>query len=92
MYKNKNILVTGTSRGVGFDIACHFLKNGANVIGLSRGKANIEDKNYYHYSVDLGDPDSIVSCFKNYISKSQDDSWLFYFRPFTASPGPNNLA
>ena len=69
MYKNKNILVTGTSRGVGFDIACHFLKNGANVIGLSRGKANIEDKNYYHYSVDLGDPDSIVSCFKNYISK-----------------------
>jgi 3-oxoacyl-[acyl-carrier protein] reductase len=69
MYKNKNILVTGASRGVGFEIACHFIKNGANVIGLSRGKGNIEDQNYKHYSVDLGDPDSIVSCFKNYISK-----------------------
>ena len=79
MYKNKNILVTGTSRGVGFDIACHFLKNGANVIGLSRGKANIEDKNYYHYSVDLGDPDSIVSCFKNYISKDFKKIDIAYF-------------
>ena len=69
MYKNKNIIVTGASRGVGFEIALHFIKSGANVIGLSRGKGNIEDQNYKHYSVDLGDPDSIVKCFKNYISK-----------------------
>jgi NAD(P)-dependent dehydrogenase (short-subunit alcohol dehydrogenase family) len=34
MYKNKNILVTGASRGVGFDIACHFLKNGAKRWGM----------------------------------------------------------
>ena len=69
MYKNKNIIVTGASRGVGFEIASHFIKNGANVIGLSRGKGNIENQNYKHYSVDLGEPDSIISCFKNYISK-----------------------
>ena len=69
MYKNKNIIVTGASRGVGFEIACHFIENGANVIGLSRGKGNIENQNYKHYSVDLGNTDSIVSCFKNYISK-----------------------
>jgi len=69
MYKNKNILVTGSSKGVGFEIACYFIKNGANVIGISRGKGNIEHQNYKHYSLDLGDPDSIVGCFKNYISK-----------------------
>jgi 3-oxoacyl-[acyl-carrier protein] reductase len=69
MYNNKNIIVTGSSRGVGFEIACHFIKLGANVIGLSRGKGNIQNVNYKHYSVDLGNPDSIVSCFKNHISK-----------------------
>jgi 3-oxoacyl-[acyl-carrier protein] reductase len=69
MYKNKNILVTGSSRGVGFEIASYFIKNGANVIGISRGKGNIEDHNYKHYSIDLGNPDSIISTFKNYISK-----------------------
>lgn len=69
MYKNKNIIVTGASRGVGFEIACHFLKNGANVIGLSRSNGSIKNLNYKHYSVELGDPNSIVSCFKNNISK-----------------------
>ena len=69
MYTNKNIIVTGASRGVGYEIACHFIRLGANVVGLSRGKGNIQDINYKHYSVDLGDPDSIVKCFKNHISK-----------------------
>ena len=64
MYKNKNIIVSGASRGVGFEIACHFLKNGANVIGLSRGKGNIENQNYKHYSVDLGNPDSLLEAAK----------------------------
>lgn len=69
MYKNKNVIVTGASRGVGFEIASHFLRLGANVAGLSRGNGNIKDVNYKHYSVDLGNPDSIVGCFKNHISK-----------------------
>ncbi len=69
MYNNKNIIVTGASRGVGFEIARHFIRHGANVVGLSRGSGNIRDNNYKHYSVDLGDPDSIVSCFKNHINK-----------------------
>lgn len=69
MYQGKVILVTGASRGVGFEIARHFIRLGAIVIGISRGKGNIEDINYKHYSIDLRDPDSIVSCFKYQISK-----------------------
>jgi 3-oxoacyl-[acyl-carrier protein] reductase len=69
MYTNKNIIVTGASRGVGFEIASHFIRLGANVIGISRGKGNIDNIKYKHYSIDLSDPDSIISCFKNHISK-----------------------
>jgi 3-oxoacyl-[acyl-carrier protein] reductase len=34
--KNKRVLVTGSSRGIGFEIAKHFLKEGARVIISSR--------------------------------------------------------
>lgn len=68
-YLNKNVLITGTSRGVGFEIANYFLENGAIVIGLSRGEPTIEHGNYKHYSVDLSDPDSIVTCFKQKIGR-----------------------
>jgi 3-oxoacyl-[acyl-carrier protein] reductase len=68
-YFNKNVLITGTSRGVGFEIANYFLENGAIVVGLSRGKATIENVNYKHYSVDLSDPESIVACFKQKIGR-----------------------
>ena len=69
MYINKIILITGSSRGVGVEIASYFLKLGGIVIGLSRKNGSIINKNYKHYSVDLGNPDAIVSCFKNHISK-----------------------
>jgi 3-oxoacyl-[acyl-carrier protein] reductase len=68
-YFNKNVLITGTSRGVGFEIANYYLENGAIVVGLSRREATIENVNYKHYSVDLSDPDSIVGCFKQKIGR-----------------------
>lgn len=70
MYKDKVVLVTGSSRGVGYYITEHFLQNGAVVIGLSRGDNNkITHLNYFHFSVDLGNPESITNCFKKEISK-----------------------
>ena len=36
--KNKTVLITGTSRGIGKELCLAFLKNGASVIGLSSGK------------------------------------------------------
>ena len=39
MLKNKTVLITGTSRGIGKELCLAFLKNGASVIGLSSGKS-----------------------------------------------------
>ena len=52
MYKDKVVLVTGSSRGVGLEIANHFLKHQATVIGISKGNSKIENPNYHHFSLD----------------------------------------
>ncbi|MAH03777.1 oxidoreductase [Candidatus Pacearchaeota archaeon] len=39
--KNKNIIVTGASRGIGREICALLGKEGANVIAISRTKANV---------------------------------------------------
>ncbi len=71
MYKDKIVLITGTSRGVGLTIANHFLDNGATVIGLSRNQSFvISSPKYFHYDVDLSDPQAIIDCFRKNISKN----------------------
>lgn len=68
MYKNKIVLITGSSRGIGFEVANYFLKNNAVVIGISKGAATIDNINYHHFSVDLSLPKELIKIFKN-ISK-----------------------
>ena len=70
MYKDKVVLITGASRGVGLELTKHFLNRGAIVIGLSRSQGGITDENYHHFSVDLGNSDDIINCFKKEISKT----------------------
>lgn len=69
MYKDKVVLITGASRGVGLEITKHFIKNSATVIGLSRGVSSFEDERYKHFSVDIGNSESIINCFKKEIGK-----------------------
>jgi 3-oxoacyl-[acyl-carrier protein] reductase len=69
MYKDKIVLVTGSSRGVGFAIANYFLKCNATVIGISKGNPKIEHQNYHHFSLDIGDPAVISTCFSTKIAK-----------------------
>lgn len=64
MYKDRIVLVTGSSKGVGRSIAEHFLKHSATVIGFSRSDATIVHPSYHHYSVDMGDPNSIAKTFR----------------------------
>ncbi len=50
-----NILITGTSQGIGKAIAERFLQEHHRVIGIDRQSASITDENYIHYRCDIRD-------------------------------------
>ena len=54
-YKMKNIIITGTSRGIGYELALQFAKAGHNVLAISRKTPQelIENNNITCLSVDL---------------------------------------
>ena len=53
MLSNKNIIVTGSSSGIGLSITKALLKNKANVLGISRRAPSLSNKNYQHIKFDL---------------------------------------
>lgn len=54
-----NVLISGTSCGIGRAIAELFLQNGCAVFGLDIGPASIQSKLYRHYIADVSDKDSL---------------------------------
>ena len=64
LIKNKNILITGTSKGIGNFLAKKFLKTGNKVWGCSRKKNNIKHKNYFHKKLDLNNEKKIIKWVK----------------------------
>ena len=46
MLSDKNIIVTGSSSGIGLSITKALLKKKANVFGISRRNPNFSNKNY----------------------------------------------
>jgi NAD(P)-dependent dehydrogenase (short-subunit alcohol dehydrogenase family) len=51
-----NILITGTSSGIGYGLAKEYLNRGANLWGISRRDQNeFDSKNYSHINLDLTD-------------------------------------
>lgn len=63
VYAGKQVLVTGSRRGVGRLIAEHFLEHGASVAGFARGEASIEHARYRHLQLDIGDPAAVQRAF-----------------------------
>ncbi len=59
------ILLTGTRKGVGKDVALHFLAAGHVVIGCSRGEGTIEHERYRHFSLDLNDAGAVRHMLKH---------------------------
>lgn len=60
----KNILITGTSRGIGHYLSEYYLKKGMLVFGCSRSDSSIVHKNYCHFSVNITDNRQVISMFQ----------------------------
>lgn len=58
----KNIIITGTSRGIGYEMVAILAQGGHNVLALSRNSvpvSGIEISNCHCFSCDITDPDDI---------------------------------
>jgi len=62
-FKNKKILITGTSQGIGYQLAKDFLKDGGIVAGVSRKKINLGN-NYKHITENLFKINSVKNVVK----------------------------
>lgn len=54
------ILITGTRKGIGKELALHYLSLGNIVIGCSRGESTIESKSYKHFQLDVSDEKAVI--------------------------------
>ncbi|MES2330081.1 MAG: SDR family oxidoreductase [Bacteroidota bacterium] len=57
------MLITGTRKGIGYELATHYAGNGYTVIGCSRGESSLTMENYFHYVLDITDEKSVRSMF-----------------------------
>ncbi|MFD0989942.1 SDR family NAD(P)-dependent oxidoreductase [Mariniflexile jejuense] len=58
---SKNIIITGTSRGIGFELVQLFSKQGYNILALSRNEKPVQDlklRNVTAFSLDLNDAEA----------------------------------
>lgn len=59
--KNKIIVITGTSKGIGRGLAEYFIEKNYTVVGCSRNLPIWEHPNYRHYQVDVSDEKMVQS-------------------------------
>lgn len=57
----KTLVITGTRKGIGKELALEYLAGGWRVVGCSRGTSHIDHENYHHFSLDVSDETAVVS-------------------------------
>ena len=74
MIKERKVLVTGSSDGMGRSITLSLLKSGAKVIGLARdhSKFNPETKNYIKYKTDFSNEEILLNTIAKIIKDHKD--------------------
>jgi len=55
------MVITGTRKGIGKQLAEHFLETGSTVCGCSRGKSSIDHPTYRHFELDVSDEKAVIS-------------------------------
>ena len=70
------ILITGTSSGLGKELAKHYLKKKFIVIGISRKKVKMIHKNYHHYTLDITNQSKTKKVIKKIFLEHQYISFL----------------
>ena len=55
MVNSQVMLITGTRKGIGADLAKFYTNEGYQVIGCSRKKIDFELNNYQHFYLDVAD-------------------------------------
>ena len=58
------LLITGSSRGIGKEMAAHYTNAGSRVIGCSRGPASIVNPLYEHFQLDVGAEEEVAELFR----------------------------
>jgi 3-oxoacyl-[acyl-carrier protein] reductase len=54
------VVITGTRKGIGRELAIHFLQRGDTVVGCSRRKGSIEHERYHHFALDVADEAPVI--------------------------------
>ena len=67
----KIVIITGTSKGIGKEIAEYFLHQGYIVYGCSRGESTIQMDNYYHEALSVGNECAVRSWIRKIIKQSK---------------------
>ena len=90
--KNKNIIITGTSRGIGYEMALQFANAGHQVLAISRKtpKELIENPNITCLSIDISNENEmqqvekfIQSAWKNKVDVLINNAGLLVNKPFS---------
>jgi 3-oxoacyl-[acyl-carrier protein] reductase len=54
-------VITGTRKGIGYNLALSYLEQGHYICGCSRGKSEISHVNYRHFELDVSEEKSVVN-------------------------------